>query len=336
MDFHQLKVFVEVARQRNFSRAAEKIFLSQPTVSAHVKALENEIGTPLFDRSRRELQLTDAGKILFQYSRQLLDLEKKALFTIQQEYRIIKGHLEIAASSIPSIYILPGLMKDFMAKYPKVTFAVMHRDTQQVFECVKNCTYDLGFVGEPVRPAGINQIKLLKDDLILVGNPNTAFPDERLTKEPEGTDSDRHDGIGPRLHELDLKSEANKEIFLDIPFIMREPGSATRIVFENALKRFFEKKELKLKVVAYLENQEAIKEAVKTGLGMTVISRRAVFEELTSGLMKGYRLPNLDLERNLYLIYRSNCVFSPLCQAFLDHCMDTFKLVNGKSACKQA
>lgn len=325
MDFHQLKIFIEVARQKNFSRAAEKIFLSQPTVSAHIKALENEIGTPLFDRDRRELQLTDAGKILFQYGRQLLDLEKRAVFAIQQEYQIIKGHLELAASSIPSIYILPKLMKSFLVKYPEVTFSVMHRDTQQVFECIKDCTYDLGFVGEPVYPAGISQIKLLKDDLVLAGHPKIDFPHERLS-EKEGTGSGEKDKLGPGLYEIDLKSETNMEAFLDIPFIMREQGSATRIVFENALKKFFGKKELKLKIVAYLENQEAIKEAVKAGLGMTVISYKAVHEELMAGLMKGYKLPDLKLERNLYLIHRSNCVFSPLCQAFLEHCTKALKI----------
>ena len=74
MDFHQLRVFVEVARQKNFSRAAENIFLSQPTISAHIKTLENEVGTPLLDRGQSELRLTVAGKILFQYSQELLEL----------------------------------------------------------------------------------------------------------------------------------------------------------------------------------------------------------------------------------------------------------------------
>ena len=89
MDFHQLRVFVEVARQKSFSRAAEKIFLTQPTVSAHIKSLEKEIGIPLLVRGQRELQLTDAGKVLFQYAQQLLNLERKAVFAIQQEYHII-------------------------------------------------------------------------------------------------------------------------------------------------------------------------------------------------------------------------------------------------------
>jgi DNA-binding transcriptional LysR family regulator len=327
LDFHQLRVFVEVARQKNFSRAAEKIFLTQPTVSAHIKALENEIGAPLLDRNPRELQLTPAGKLLFQYAQQLLNLKKRALFDIQQEYQIIRGHLELAASSIPSIYVLPGLMKGFLTKHPEVTFAVMHRDTQQVFECIKDFTYDLGFIGEPVHFEGLTQVKLLRDDLILAAAPGTVLPGEkpRQGKPPGKASTEEKEETAPQLYDLDLRSCASTGAFLEIPFIMREPGSATRIVFENALKKFYRKEEAKLRVVAYIENQEAIKEAVKAGLGVTVISYKAVHQELAAGLMKGYRMPDLQLERNLYLIYRNNCVFSPLCQAFLEHCLGSFK-----------
>lgn len=326
MDFHQLRVFIEVVRQKSFSRAAEKIFLTQPTVSAHIKALENEIGTPLLDRSQRELRLTGAGQILFQYAQQLLNLEKKAVFAIQQEHQIIKGHLEIAASSIPNIYILPQLMKGFLIKYPEVTFAVMHRDTQQVFECIKDFTYDIGFVGEPVPPDGLNQIKLLKDNLVLVAPPGTSLPGERAPQGKTNFKNKERDESTQQLYEIDLNSAASSEAFFKIPFIMREPGSATRVAFENAFKKFFNKREPKLNVIAYLENQEAIKEAVKAGLGITVISHKAVHNELASGLMKGYRIPDLQLERYLYLIYRKNCFLSPLCHAFLDHCLNTFEV----------
>ncbi|MGI5823828.1 MAG: LysR substrate-binding domain-containing protein [Dethiobacteria bacterium] len=341
MDFHQLRIFIEVARQKSFSRAAEKIFLTQPTVSAHIKALENEVGTPLLDRDQRELQLTGAGKVLFQYAQQLLGIKEKALFAIQKEYRIIKGHLEIAASSVPGAYILPGLMQGFLEKYPGVTFAVMLRDTRQVYESISDYTYDLGFVGEPARPDGLAQIKLLKDELVLVAAPGTCLPGEKPSqiensakgkKKQEMVSVGRDSSSFPehrrepvfQLFELVLTSGTNREKFLQTPFIMREPGSATRDVFENALQRFYGQKEVALNVVVYLESQEAIKEAVKTGLGVTVISRRAVKEELANGLLKGYRLPDLLLARSFYLIYRKNRIFSPLSQAFLDHCVNHF------------
>ncbi|NMD42127.1 MAG: LysR family transcriptional regulator [Firmicutes bacterium] len=305
MDFHQLKVFIEVAREKSFSRAAENIFLTQPTVSVHIKALEDEMGTQLLDRSQRELQLTAAGKVLVRYAKQLLDIKEEALFAIQKERRMIKGHLEIASSSVPGAYLLPELMRSFLESYPAVTFAVMLRDSRQVFEYVRDYSYDLGFVGEPAPPDGLGQIKLQQDELVLIAAPGTCLPGEKAV---------------PPLFELDLKDGQNAAELLKIPFVMREPGSATRVLFESALEEFFGRNRVVLQVAAYLESQEAIKEAVKAGLGVTAISRRAVSEELAAGLIKGYRLAGLRLERNFYLIYHRDRVLSPLSQAFLDHC----------------
>ncbi len=305
MDFHQLKVFVEVAKQKNFSRAAENIFLSQPTVSAHIKALENEIGTSLFDRSQRELMLTEGGKILFKFAQEILEIKEEALSAIQENYRIVKGHLEIAASSVPGAYLLPGLLHSFSRKYPGVTFSVLLRDTRHVFESIRDYTYDLGFAGKPVTSEGLGQVKLVEDQLILIAPPDTNLSKEAPTKS----------GLPP------VKLEA----CLSYPFVLREPGSATRLVFEKALqKRFGSTPDLR--VVAYLEGQEAIKEAVKAGMGLTVISRKAVEEELRIGSIEGYSLEELMLKRNFYLIYRKKRVLPPLSHAFLDFTMEYFEI----------
>lgn len=312
MDFHQLRVFIEVARQKSFSRAAESIFLTQPTVSAHIKALENEIGTPLLDRSQRELQLTEAGNILFQYAQQLLGIKEKALSSIQAEYQIIQGQLEIAASSVPGAYLLPGLMLSFRQQYPEVTFSVLLRDTKQVLQSVNDFTYDLGFVGEPVQRDGLEQVKLIDDELVLIAAPQTPFP----VKSPAEPGSPA-EPPGSLLPEIEISS------CLDMPFLMREPGSATRMVFEKALKKRYNKN-VRFKVIAYLESQEAIKEAVKAGLGLTVISRKAVEEEISAGSLAGYRLLDINVERHFYLIFKKNRILPPLSRVFLDHCTDYF------------
>lgn len=339
MDFHQLKVFVEVARQKSFSRAAETIFLTQPTVSAHIKALENEVGTLLLDRSQRELQLTDAGKVLLRYARQLLAIKEEAIFATQEERRVIDGHLEIASSSVPGAYILPELMSSFLEKHPAVTFAVMLRDTRQVYENVREYSYDLGFVGEPALLDGLEQVQLLQDELVLIAAPGTRLSGERAVPEEaaEGWQSEspaqgKNEGgvagssskFPSPLFELDLNAGDNAAELLQLPFVMREPGSATRLVFENALEEYYGQNKTILQVIAYLESQEAIKEAVKTGLGVTVISRHAVKDELAAGLLKGYRLAGLELERSFYLIYHQNRILSPLSRAFLEHCADCF------------
>ncbi|NLX90350.1 MAG: LysR family transcriptional regulator [Firmicutes bacterium] len=303
MDFHQLRVFVEVAKQKNFSRAAENIFLSQPTVSAHIKALENEIGSPLFDRSQRELMLTEGGKILFKFAQEILEIKERALAAIQENYRITKGHLEIAASSVPGAYLLPGLLRSFNKKHPGVTFSVLLRDSRHVFESIRDYTYDLGFAGKPARMEGLGQVKLVEDQLILIAPPGTNLAGE--TGAASGLPS--------------VKPEA----CLGYPFVLREPGSATRLVFEKALQKQFGSSP-GLRVAAYLEGQEAIKEAVKTGLGLTVISRMAVEEELRSGSLEGYTLEGLTMERYFYLIYRKKRVLPPLSRAFLEFTMEYF------------
>lgn len=313
MDFHQLKVFVEVVRQKSFSRAAESIFLSQPTVSAHMKALESEVGTPLLDRSQREPTLTDAGKILFRYAQQMLGCKEEALAAIQDKYQIIKGHLEIAASSVPGTYHLPGVLHAFRKLYPEVTFSVLIRDSRQVIESVKDFTYDLGMVGETGQLEGLSQNNLVKDELILVVPPKMELS-EVQSQESEKTTVHHQDY---ELPFTDLSSCIN------MPFILREPGSATRLVFEKALKKT-KGNQSRLNIIAFLEGQEAIKEAIKLGLGVTVISHRAVKDELRAGALKGYRIRDLPLERSFNLIYRKNRIFSPLSKTFLEFTINYF------------
>ncbi len=306
MDFHQLRVFIEVARQKSFSRAAENIFLTQPTVSSHIKALENEIGTPLLDRSQRELQLTEAGKILFQYAQELLGIKEKALSSIQAEYQVIKGHLEVAASSVPGAYLLPRLMLSFRQLYPEVTFSVLLRDTKQVLQSVSDFTYDLGFIGEPVQRDGLDQVRLTEDELVLIASPDVSIPATSPADSP-----------GESLPGVEIAS------CLEMPFLLREPGSATRMVFEKALKKRYNKP-IKFQVIAYLESQEALKEAVKAGLGLTVMSSKAVQEELSTGSLAGYRILDIDVTRHFYLICKKNRILPPLSRVFLDHCSNYF------------
>lgn len=318
MDFHQLRIFIEVARQKNFSKAADTIYLTQPTVSSHIKALEEEIGVLLFDRTQRELQLTSAGKTLFQYAQQLISIKEEAFSAVQEEYHTIKGHLELAASSVPGAYILPRLMKDFSTKYPEVTFAVTLRDSKQIHENIRDYTYNLGFVGEAVKSNDLEEIKLLQDDLVLVTAPGIILPGEKASTKEMNT---------PQLYEIDLHSSTNSESFLELPFILRETGSATRQVFENALQKFYGDKKVNINVLAYLESQEAIKEAVKNGLGVTVISLHAIRSEVEAATLKAYRIPALQIKRDFYLIYHKNRVFSPLYNSFLKHSIAYFQQI---------
>ena len=302
MDFHQLKIFLEVARRKNFTRAAEYLFLSQPTVSMHIKKLEREVGTPLLLRSKEGLKLTESGKILYRYGQKLLETRAQALSAIQDEHRIVKGHLEIAASSVPGAYLLPRLLQSFRRKHPEVTFSLLLRDTRQVLQSVKDYTYCMAFTGEPGLQEGLEQVSLVEDELIVAASPEMKVP---ASEQADTT-----------LPEIALHDCA------DLPFLLREPGSATRMVFEKALKR--QSKNIDLDIIGYLESQEAIKEATKAGLGITVISQKAVEDELKAGLLKGYRLKGIPIKRNFYLVFRKQSIFPPLDKAFFQFAREYF------------
>ncbi len=303
MDFHQLKIFLEIARQKNFTRAAENLFLSQPTVSTHIKKIEEEVGTPLLIRRKKGLELTEAGKILFRYGQQLLETKAEAISAIQEKNRIIKGHLEIAASSVPGAYLLPRLLQSFCRQNSQVTFSLFLRDSRQVLQSIKDYTYDLGFTGELGLREGLGQIRLVEDELILVASPKTKIP---------------------ILNQTTFKfPEVILQNCTSLPFLLREPGSATRTVFEEALKNH-SMKNIDLNIIGYLEGQEAIKEAAKAGLGLTVISQKAVEDELKSGLLRGYKLKGIPLKRNFYLIFRKQSALTPLSKAFFQFTQEYF------------
>ncbi len=251
------------------------------------------------------MQLTESGKKLFKYARELLEIKEKALWAIQEEHRIIRGNLQIAASSVPGAYLLPGLLSTFHQKYPEVTFSVPFRDTNQVIESIYDYTCDLGFTGEPGEQRDLGQVMLVEDDLILIAPPGTNLPAADTT------------GTGIPTTEL--------KYCLEMPFLLREPGSSTRQVFEKSLKKHCQQNN-PLNVIGYIESQEAIKEAVKKGLGLTVISKAAVREELKSKLLEGYKLRNLPLQRHFYLVFRKKRTLPPLSRAFFEFTLEYFKI----------
>ncbi|HHX77498.1 MAG TPA: hypothetical protein GX697_04030, partial [Firmicutes bacterium] len=186
---------------------------------------------------------------------------------------------------------------------------VLIRDTEQVKDSIVDFTYSLGFTGKPIKEPGIEARELVKDRLILIASPGFVIPCKKEKKQ-----------------EFPLVEPA---ACLKLPFVLREPGSATRMLFEDSIQR--EIPGGRLKTVAYLESQEAIKEAVKTGLGVTVISQRAVQGELEAGFLKGYLINRLNLYRSFYLIWRENRFLAPLTQLFLNFTLDYFSEPEGKN-----
>lgn len=284
MQLKQLEVFLQVARQRSFSKAAEALYLTQPTVSAHVAALEEELGAKLVVRSTRELRLTAGGRVLSRYAAEILGLCQRAAQDVRTATSSIAGTLSIAASTVPSQYLLPQVLPLLRQRYPQVFFQIRQGDSGQVAQWMMENGAELGLVGAPVQRAGLLCVPFLAERLV-IATPNA--PEYRR-----------------------LEGQMTPEILRRAPFLMREPGSGTRKQAEQYLKGVgLEPKSLTL--AAQLESTESILQGVKNGLGISILSEWAAKEAAQEGKILVFAPESPLLERQFYLLYRRSSPLSP-------------------------
>ena len=289
MDIHHLKIFVSVYRNKSFTRASEELHISQPTISEHIKNLESSLGCRLFDRLGRSIMPTAEADVLYPRALPLLD----SMAQIQEEVSAtgtgIKGKLIIGASTIPGAYILPRVASSFKKKYPDVAYEILIGDSAKTIAMVLQHDILCGIVGARATSDKLTYTPLLEDELILAAAPNV----------------------------LDKKTITLEQL-ATIPFLQREKGSGTRQTFES----FLEKNKVStdsFNIVATLGSTSSVKQAVKAGLGASVISRIAVQEELTNGLLEEIRIKNQKLNRKFYIVRQKKRTLPPQYQAFCDH-----------------
>ena len=284
MQLKQLEVFLQVSRQRSFSRAAEALYLTQPTVSAHVAALEEELGTRLVVRSTKELHLTAAGRVLARYAAEIQGLCQRAAQDVRTAASSIAGTLSIAASTVPSQYLLPRVLPLLRRRYPEVFFQIRQGDSSQVAQWMAESGAELGLVGAPVQRAGLLCVPFLTERLVIAA-PNT--PEYRA-----------------------LEGQMTPQRLREAPFLVREPGSGTRRQAEQYLKGIgLELKSLTL--AAQLESTESILQGVKNGLGISILSGCAAQEAAAEGKILVFAPESPLLERQFYLLYRRSSPLSP-------------------------
>ncbi|MBS4023448.1 MAG: LysR family transcriptional regulator [Dethiobacter sp.] len=283
MEFYQLEAFVMVVSQRSFSRAADMLYLSQPTVSAHVKSLENTLGTALFDRGKGEIMLTPAGETLYRYACDMLDLRKKTICEISEK-KVSAEVLTMAASSVPCQYFLPGAIARFEKKIPTATVCLKQENSRRVCESVFNYQYPLGVVGERHNLPRLAYVPLMEDILV------AAIPNREEYKS------------------VLARKELSVEDLTEFRLLLREPGSGTRSLLEKELQRVGVG--LGRFRISIYESQETIKQAVRQGLGVTVISRFVVEDYEQFGLLSTRPLRGLELARRFSLVYHDKRVLS--------------------------
>lgn len=291
MELRQLEVFTTIVKEGNFSRAAKKLYLTQPTVSAHIESLERECGIKLFERRNRQAVLTEAGANFYPYALDLLEMKEKAQESLVKFNQSMDSDISILASQTPGTYLLPRYTAPFYNKYPRASFTVSLLNTADVFEGILNYEADLGFVGAKPLEKKLIYHELEKDSLVLVaGTPWQAVLNDRT----------------------DENGKLRLDQLLDIPFIFRAEGSATREVLEKALKaKGREKGELKIR--ANLNSLEVVKQFVQEGVGVSFISQAAVQDRN----LQAFEIEDLQPTRSFYLIYHKDRVFSPTCERFI-------------------
>lgn len=278
MNLKQLEAFVQVSESGSFSKAAKELFLTQPTISAHISSLEKELNVRLFIRNTKEVSLSDDGKDLYRYAKQITDLEKAIEERFYMDSDDGKHVITIAASTIPAQYLLPKVLMCYRERYPKEQIKIMETDSSEVVTQVVDHMVDVGFTGTVLEKKHCKYIPFYKDELAVI-TPDT--PEYRILKEQNRDDIDW------------IKRK---------PLILREEGSGTRKEAEKQLKNAGISMEA-LDIVASIANQETIKKSVKQGMGITVISRLAAEDE--DGLLI-FPIPGADEGRDINLVYNKN------------------------------
>ena len=278
MKLTQLEYFCVAARYHNITKAAKELFLTQPTISAHISSLEKELNVRLFIRNTKEVSLSDDGKDLYRYAKQITDLEKAIEERFYMDSDDGKHFITIAASTIPAQYLLPKVLMCYRERYPKEQIKIMETDSSEVVTQVVDHMVDVGFTGTVLEKKHCKYIPFYKDELAVIA-PDT--PEYRILKEQNRDDIDW------------IKRK---------PLILREEGSGTRKEAEKQLKNAGISME-DLDIVASIANQETIKKSVKQGMGITVLSRLAAEDE--DGLLI-FPIPGADEGRDINLVYNKN------------------------------
>ena len=292
MNLKQLEAFVQVAEGGSFSKAARELYLTQPTISAHISSLEKELNVRLFVRNTKEVSLSDNGKDLYKYAKQMVDLQGK----IEEHFGMRKDSgkhcITIATSTIPAQYLLPKVLMRFNEKYPEEQFKIKETDSAQVVTQIVDCMADVGFTGTVLEKKHCKYIPFYKDELVIIA-PNM----EKYRRIQEECPND--------ISWLEREH-----------VIMREEGSGTRKEAEKQL-RSAGVNMADLEIIASIENQETIKKSVRQGMGVSILSRLAATDEAKAGQMLIFPIPGADEGRDINVVYNRNYQLSRSAERFI-------------------
>ncbi|HHW40573.1 MAG TPA: LysR family transcriptional regulator [Syntrophomonadaceae bacterium] len=290
MNFAWLQTFNVIVEEGSLTRAARALHLTQPAVSKQLRALEEYYGTPLFYRTTREIELTEAGKIVYQYSQKALDLIGKSRNEVQSLARIIQGELSLGASTIPGEYILPGFLGLFQQRYPGVRVKLEIGDSKAVAQKVAEGKLELGITGALIKGRNLRYELFFRDELVVVV---------------------------PKGHRFAGRGSVTLEEFIAEPHVAREKGSGTRIAIENRLMELGVSPSA-LNISLELGSTEAVLNAVARGVGISLVSGYAARPRARVGELACLKIDGVPFERGLYFVTRKKPEPRTILRVFID------------------
>lgn len=288
MEIRKLEVFCKVVELKSFTKTAEAVLLSQPTVSEHIRSLEEELGQKLIDRLGREVEPTPVGSLLYSYAIKILRLQHETLQAVEQYSGHLSGRITIGSSTIPGTYILPALINTFRKLHPEIKATIRISSSRVIARQVIDGEFDFGVIGAVWNERSLEWSEVFTDALTVAMPPD---------------------------HPLAKKKSISTKALLNEPFIFREQGSGTRKVISQMLESQGIK-ENQLQEVAVIGSTAAVKEAVKSGMGLSILSSRSVKEEISFGQLASLPLKGAEMQRPFYLIQRKNRELPPVAAAF--------------------
>jgi DNA-binding transcriptional LysR family regulator len=273
MELRQLEHFLAVVEEGTFTRAAERLFLTQPAVSLSIKKLEEEIGSPLFARDVHDLSLTEAGRVLADYARRMVRLRDDATREMARLGSMAAGSLTIAAHEAAAVYLLPAALRTYVKRFPDIKVGIYRSRLEEIPRQVMDRQVDLGFVKDAPTFHELECVDVHTDEMICIASP----------KHPLASRS--------RVTVKDVSSEQ---------FVLHHLCSATA----DRILRLFEQNSTRCRVVAELWSFENIKEFVRQEVGLAIVPAVTVREELKTGTLIRLPLGELAMPRRTLMIYR--------------------------------
>ena len=289
MDIHQLKVFTSVFKNKSFSKASEELHLTQPTISNHIKALEDEFNSKLFDRLGRTIIPTKEAEVLYRHSMEIIEKADTLKEAIGEFKKDLTGKLIIGTSTIPGVYLIPRMMTAFQKKYPTISFQILISDSRGIIDSISRHELLLGIVGAKLDNEQIKYMPFVEDELIVV-SPPSLVKNNRM-----------------RLKDL-----------VQLPMVLREEGSGTR----RETEKFFEGKGVSLdsiKITGIFGSTDAVKQAVKAGLGVSILSKFSVTDELKHTILEEIKLTDIQMKRKFYIVTHKKRTLPRLYETFLEY-----------------